>query len=420
MINSKYIKNRKVKDNRKIRPIAMPTEKSGLHIAMFTNNYLPFIGGVPLSIDRMASEFRKQGHRVFLFAPEYPTNNFKDHEDTIRCKLIKYTKGFPFYYAVCNIFSPHIEEIFTKLDIDVIHIHHPYWMGNKGIQMGKKYKIPIVYTYHTRFDKYIGNIPYMNEKIGKCLSNYFISHTSSHCSCIFAPSESAKEYLEKVNVTIPIEVIPTGIELSHYNIKSTEEDKIRNKYLGSGDILLFSVSRLSKEKNLYFLLDGLRYVKQNTSIRFKCIIAGDGYEKENLENYLIENKMNNDIYLLGTIPPQEINYYYKASDIFVFSSTSETQGIVLLEAMAASLPVVAISSPGVDDVIQNNVNGFKTNNDIKEWGDKLIRLMENSTLLEAMSMNAYNIATMYSIENTSKKALCIYNELVSKKNKYLS
>jgi len=413
-IHFRCLQNYNIEPYEKIQPLNPFYKKTGLHIAMFTNNYLPFIGGVPLSIDRMASELRRQGHRVFIFAPEYPTNNYEDHEDTIRCRLLKlkYLKGAPFHYAISDIFSSYIEEIFIKLDVDIVHVHHPYWMGKKGMQMAKKYKIPIVYTYHTKFEKYIGSIPYVNEKIGQRLSDYIVKHFSSNCSYIFAPSESAKEILKNLGIATPIEILPTGIDLSHYNIESQEIEKIRKNFLKTSEILLFCVSRLSKEKNLLFLLEGLKYVKQHTAIKFKCIIAGDGPEKTNLEKYILENKLNSEIYLLGSISPKEINKYYMASDIFIFSSTAETQGMVLLEAMAASLPVVAVSSPGVNDIIQDGINGFKTSNDIKEWGEKLISLMENPNKLQKISLNALETAKRYTIGSIGKKAISIYKQLI--------
>jgi glycosyltransferase involved in cell wall biosynthesis len=101
-----------------------------------------------------------------------------------------------------------------------------------------------------------------------------------------------------------------------------------------------------------------------------------------------------------------------ASDIFIFSSTAETQGMVLLEAMAASLPVVAVSSPGVNDIIQDGINGFKTSNDIKEWGEKLISLMENPNKLQKISLNALETAKRYTIGSIGKKAISIYKQLI--------
>jgi glycosyltransferase involved in cell wall biosynthesis len=410
-----YLQNCEEKPYDRIQSYIIPSKKNKLNVAMFTNNYLPSIGGVSLSIDRMASVLRKQGHRVFIFAPKYPNSDFEDHEDVIRCKQLKYLEENSFDYAISDIFSSYIEEVFTKLDIDIIHVHHPYWMGKKGMKIANKYKIPIVYTYHTRLDKYLESIPHISLKVRQQLSQYIIENFASNCSYIFAPSESARECLRQLNIRKPIEILPTGVDLSEYNVKHHTIEEVRKKFLKDSDILLFSAARLSKEKNLFFLLEGLKYIKQHTSIKFKCIIAGDGPEKRNMENYIIENDLMNEVVLLGTIPPKEINKYYMASDIFVFSSTSETQGIVLLEAMAASLPVVAVSSCGVDDMIQNGINGFKTYGDIREWGTKVIHLMENPLSLKKMSLNACKIARNYTIEDMGQKAVAVYEQLIKNK-----
>lgn len=389
------------------------SSKDKLNIAMFTNNYLPFIGGVPLSIERIASELRKRGHKVYIFAPEYPNIYYEDHEDTFRCKLLKYIKSGSFYYAVSDIFSSRIENIFRNLDIDIVHVHHPYWMGKKGMKLAKKYNIPIVYTYHTLYEKYIEVIPYINERVGNLLSKYIVKKFCSDCDCILAPSESAKQCLANININTNVEVLPTGINLESYNnIDKKIIKQIRQKHLKDSELLLFSVSRLSKEKNLFFLLNGLRYIRNNTNVKFRCMIAGDGPEKKNIEKYIIKNGLEKEIELLGTIQPNEINKYYLASDIFVFSSTTETQGMVLVEAMAASLPVVAVSSSGTNDVIQNKINGFKTKEDVREWGDRIISLLENPNLLKEMSLNASNTAKSFSIELMGHQVLQIYGELL--------
>lgn len=383
-----------------------------MNIAMFTNNYLPFVGGVSLSIDRLAEGLRKEGHRVFIFAPEYPACEYNDHEDVIRCKLLKYIKMNKLNFAISDIFSSHIEEKFKKLHIDIVHVHHPYWMGEKGMGMAKKYNIPVVYTYHTRLERYIKSIPHIGDKIGQWFPHYIIKQFSSGCDGIFAPTESAKEHLRRLEIRTPIEVLPTGVDFSKYRIKHKEIEKIREEYLKNRDILLFSASRLSKEKNILFLLEGLKYVKNHTEIKFKCIIGGDGPERKNIEKYLLKNQLTDVIDLLGTIPPEEINKYYLASDIFVFSSTAETQGMAVLEAMAAFLPVVAVSTCGVLDMIEDGMNGYRTKEEIKEWGDRVIGLMENPIRLKEMSSRAHHMARKYTVEAMAQKAIGVYGEMI--------
>lgn len=180
------------------------------------------------------------------------------------------------------------------------------------------------------------------------------------------------------------------------------------KYKRSNEIMLISVSRLAKEKNLYFLLEALKYIKMHAEINFRCIIAGDGPERGGILR-IIENSVLKDVVsLIGSVKQEEIGKYYLFSDIFVFASQSETQGMVLLEAMAGGCPVIAIRSSGVEDVIHNGSNGFKTEADIKIWSGKIIYLMKNLDVLKKMPENARSFSEGFSTEVMAAKASRVY------------
>ncbi|MBK5252264.1 MAG: glycosyltransferase [Peptostreptococcaceae bacterium] len=325
--------------------------KDKLSIAMFTNNYLPFVGGVPISIKRLAYALRKRGHKVVIFAPEYPgTYDYED--DVFRCKLLFYKKTSKFNYAIANIYSPKIDKEFMKSRFDVVHVHHPFWMGGKGLNLGKQYNIPVVLTYHTRLEMYSDNLPIFKLVFKNILSHRIIRNFAQKCDAIISPTISAKEYLENVGVSRQKLILPTGIDFEKYRaVDEISIETIKNQYAPKGEVLLCSVSRLSIEKNINFLIRGLNFVKEHSTIKFKCMIIGDGPERENIQNLIDEHSLNNEVILIGSVNQEEISKYYLASDLFVFSSLSETQGMVLLEAMAGKCPVVCVRSSGTDDVI---------------------------------------------------------------------
>ncbi|KPU27279.1 hypothetical protein TR13x_05910 [Caloranaerobacter sp. TR13] len=391
----------------------IPNNKK-LNIAMFTNNYFPFIGGVPISIDRLAKGLKKQGHQVYIYAPEYPTSYQYENNNTIRCKLLTYYRTKNFNFPIANVFSRKIEEQFISHQIDVVHVHHPFWMGSKGVKLAKKYKVPVVLTYHTRLDKYAHNIPYWGRALFKNkISHYIIRRFSKKCDAVLAPTNTAKEYLRNIGVSKYIEILPTGIDFEeYYSIDNKEIEELKQKYKKKNNIILCSVSRLTKEKNLYFLLEGVKYIKDCTNIPFKCIIVGEGPEKGNLLEIIESSNLKDVVYLVGEISPREIYKYYMASDIFVFASQSETQGMVLLEAMAGKCPVVAIRSSGIEDVISNGDNGFKTKADIRNWSEKIIYLMENPDKLKKMSENAYVFSKLFSIEKMAESATKVYLRII--------
>lgn len=276
-------------------------------------------------------------------------------------------------------------------------------MGHKGVKLGRKHKLPVVFTYHTRFEKYAHNVPIGSEFFKSTIPHKIIKKFAQDCSLIIAPTQSAKDYLKQIGVIRPVEVMPTGIEFESYEkMDFNKVENIRKVLATEGEVLLISVSRLTKEKNLSFLLDGIKYVRENTKKKFKCLIVGDGPEKQKLQETIDNYNLRDTVLLLGTIDPKEIIYYYEAANIFVFASRSETQGMVLLEAMAGHCPVVAVRSSGTDDMIIEGENGFKTKEDIKLWGEKVIELIENDELRETMSQKAYDFSKGFSIDNMAK------------------
>ncbi|MFN2364429.1 MAG: glycosyltransferase [Halarsenatibacteraceae bacterium] len=388
-----------------------------LKIAMFTNNYFPVIGGVPISIKRLSKALKAQGHEVRIFAPEYDKTSVVnvDEDDIIRCNSLYYYKKHGLEFSVTNIFSPQIRKKFESEDFDVVHCHHPFWLGGKGKRLAEKNDIPLVFTYHTRLEKYahyVPNILFARKFFANRLSHFLIRNFANKADAVFAPTESTKNYLRNVGVSRYIKIMPTGVDLKEYDCPNDEVEKIREEYGDGHEHLLITVSRLSKEKNLYFLLDGIRYLRDNSSLDFKLIIVGGGPEKENIQDYIKEHDLQDNIELIGTVDFREISKYYLASDLFVFASTTETQGMVILEAMAGYTPVVAVRSSGIDDVINNDDNGYKTEEKVEAWANKIEKILSDKSLQKKLTENARQMAEEYSIANMARDAEDVYQKII--------
>ncbi len=406
-----------------------------LNIAMFTNNYLPFIGGVSISINRLANALRERGHKVVIFAPDYPGLIKKDDTNengVFRCKLLFYKKSNTFVYAMANIYSPLIVKEFIKHKFDIIHIHHPIWMGIKGLRLGKKYHVPVIFTYHTRLEMYADYLPVFKLLFKNILSHRLVKSFAQKCDAVIAPTVSSEEYLGNVGVSRPKLVMPTGVEFSNYEKNSDEKNddlekndqeneevksvgNIRNTYVTEDEVLMCTVSRLAPEKNISFIIEGLKIVKENTTTKFKCMIIGTGPEKNNIQKLINKYSLQNDVILIGSVLPSEISTYYSASDLFIFSSISETQGMVLLEAMAGKCPVICVRSSGTDDVVSDGYNGYKTASETSEWAEKVRILLESSALRETMSVNAFLYSQDFSVEKMAEKAESFYRQIITKK-----
>ncbi|MFO8033090.1 MAG: glycosyltransferase, partial [Desulfohalobiaceae bacterium] len=338
---------------------------SRLKIAMFTNNYLPFVGGVPISIYRLLKGLKSWGHAVKIFAPEYKESNQRLEEHVFRCKPILFYSKFA-NLPIANRFSPQIGKAFQEFAPDIVHLHHPFWMGKKGFSLASKHNIPVIYTYHTRLDKYSHYALFSGTLFRILLAHYVFKRFADKCDGIIVPAYSIEEYLRNLGVSTLVETIPTGVETDRFHgLNENQVQALRSKYAEDAELLLLCVTRMTQEKNLYFLLQSLKQVSLQTSRPFKCLLAGDGPELQGLQDYARELDLAGQVIFLGQVEQEELPLFYTASDLFVFSSTSETQGMVILEAMAGGCPAVAVRSSGIADLIQNGYNGYKTSEDVK-------------------------------------------------------
>lgn len=389
-----------------------PPPTKPLRIAMFTNNYLPFIGGVPLSIERLKTGLEAQGHSVYVFAPEFKGSPPVQQQGVIRCSpLFHYRRG-KLIMPVSNIFSSKIRREFGRLNPDIVHVHHPFWLGSVGKRLASRYRKPVVFTYHTRFEQYNHYLPFFHSLGGGEIPHMLIKYFAAGCDAVIAPSSSAKRYLRNLGIGKLITVQPTGIVLQEKKLPCPDV------MLSKKGLRLFSVFRLSEEKNPYFLLEGLKILASSSQQAFCCYIAGSGPEEGNMRKWVAENDLEDHIVLLGSLEPSSIAAYYQAADIFVFSSESETQGMVILEAIAAASPVVALNSSGINDIVTDGVNGFKTKADLEVWTSKVRLLLEDATLRQQLAMSARQTAAEYSMENMCRNILQMYYEIIEWKKQH--
>lgn len=383
-----------------------------IRVAMFSNNYLPFIGGVPLSIDRLYRGLVRVGTAVKIFAPKYPQPWTDPEDDSIfRCPVLFHTR--PGNFPVANIFSRKIEASFNSFDCDVVHVHHPFWLGGKGMRLARKRGIPVILTYHTRLEHYTHYFPLPSKALKNIVAHYLIKRFANHCDAIITPTESTEEYLRNLGVSALIETIPTGIGIEDYRQWSRQQiNALRNQYVGPDEYLLISVSRMAMEKNLDFLLTGLAEVCERTRIPFKCLLVGDGPEKKRLEEKAAVLGMQDRIVFTGNLPQHEVVRCYLAADLFVFASTSETQGMVLLEAMAGGCPVVAVRASGVYDVVKDGYNGFKVAESTDSWAEAVTDLLADRKQLSVLSENSRLFAEGYSMEKITEKVLRLYRRAI--------
>lgn len=382
-----------------------------MRIAMFTNNYKPYIGGVPISIEHLSEALRQQGHVVYVFAPTY-----KEQEEE---EFVVRYPSFPISVAkapVPNVLTKLFEEKVKEYEIDVIHVHHPALVGNIAIKLRKKLGIPVVFTYHTRYEAYLHYVkPLEGLERQTGWLNRYLTFFCNHCDMLIAPTPGMKSYLEEKEYEVPIGVLPTGIPKNHFLPDEKKAEKIKRKYGNDVDYLFCTVSRLAKEKNIDFQLEALRILKEKMSTygkSFRYLMIGDGPERENVKKRVCELGLEDNIVLVGNVENAEIATYQKACDAFLFSSKSETQGIVILEAMAVGNPVVAVDGSGVRDVVKSGVNGYLVSEDVNDWANSILHLFESKEKYLTLCEGAKNTAADYTESKVAEKAANYYFQMM--------
>ncbi len=375
-----------------------------MKIAMMTNNYKPYVAGVPISVERLAEGLRALGHQVVIFAPSY--DNQEEEEDVVRYRSL--IRGVVGGFSFPNSFDPDIEKQFKKGEFDVIHAHHPMLIGRTARYLSNKYRVPLVFTYHTRYEQYLHYVGLSGVK--EVIPTY-IRNCTKTCDMVIAPTPQIKEYLEEIKVNAQVQVLPTGLpEDSFYPDKETVTE-IRKELLGDGKYLFCTVARLAKEKNLEFILESLAlYKKEKGIVDFKFALIGEGPEKERLQQQVGELGLSKEVYFVGEVPNTEIKNYCSASDMFLFASKSETQGIVLLEAMATGTPVLAVRGTGTQDIVKNGINGYMVN-EIEEFTNKLMDILENREI-NHLSQGASESAYEYDSCQIANRAVEIYDRAI--------
>ncbi|KXS34381.1 MAG: membrane-associated protein [Idiomarina sp. T82-3] len=387
-----------------------------LNIVMFTNNYLPFIGGVPISIERLRVGLKHLGHKISIVAPKY-ANARTDEAHVIRMpNWFSFGENSEFQFA--HLFSRVVRQKVKALKPDIIHVHHPFWIGSLGVYMAKRLKVPVVYTYHTRLEHYAHYVMLPGHLFRNIIAHIMVRRFANKCDSVIVPTQSVEEYLRMIGVTRPIYVQPTGIEYQRF--QKVSHDKIKSikasQSMSDDECILVSVARLSDEKNIDFMIDAMVDIRKRANKPVRLLQIGEGHQRDYLQQRIDDNGLTDCVQLVGAVPPKDMPEWYALGDLFVFASQSETQGMVILEAMAAGMPVVAVRSSGIEDVVEDDINGYKTPAKQDRWSEQVVKLINDDELRERLGKQALRFAADYSVEAFTRHVECVYGETLARFN----
>jgi glycosyltransferase involved in cell wall biosynthesis len=383
-----------------------------MHIAYFTNFYLPVVNGVARSVQSFRDALSAMGHNVFVFAQE------DDYEDTepfiFRYPSLRLPLGVDIPTALPV--SAFIDELIPKLKLDIIHTHHPVLLGQTAATKARDYNLPLVFTFHTQYHEYTHYFPLPQEQVQEFIKNRIISWMREYmrkCQHIVVPSESMRSILiDEYGLVDRFTVIPTGIDITPF--KKADGAQLRSQWGWNEDKIIISAGRLAEEKNWVTLLNAFA-IAQKTQTNIRLVLLGDGPQAEALHQLAGELEIAERVTFVGKVPFEEVPTYLKAADVFAFASVTETQGLVTLEAMAAGLPVVAVDAIGTQDILVNGKQGFLTQNDANDLANGLIKLIENPSLISKFKSAALRASRAYDNKNLARKMLKVYEQAIEDK-----
>lgn len=380
-----------------------------MNICMMTNTYLPHVGGVARSVSTFAEEFRKRKHKVLVIAPEFEGPPLPARAAAIveRVPAIQKFNGSDFSVKLpLGGLSDRIE----AFEADLIHAHHPFLLGDTALRIATKKNVPIVFTHHTRYEDYTHYVPFDSPTL-KEMAIGISTHFANLCDGVIAPSESLARLIRRRGVEVPIRVVPTGIDVQAF--ASGDGARFRRKFkLPPAAFVVGHVGRLAPEKNLEYLAESVAlFVKRTPGSRF--LVVGGGPSEETLREIFTRHGIAGQLILAGRHTGGALADAYCAMDVFAFASFSETQGMVLAEAMAAGLPVIALNASGVREVMRDGENGFMLPKDAppRSFATQLAQLHRDRKRRRAFRGEARRTAELFSREHCADLALAFYADV---------
>ncbi|MGD8406018.1 MAG: glycosyltransferase [Anaerolineales bacterium] len=376
-----------------------------MHIGMMADAYKPYVSGITNYIDLNKHYLEKAGHEVYVFTFSEP-----DHQDD-EPRVIR-SPGLPLAdtgFFLSLKYSREAKKLLQSMDI--VHVHHPFLSGRLALHYCRPARLPIVFTNHTRYDLYAqAYFPLLPEEISEGLLRAYMPSFCEAVNLVISPSPGMEKILRELDVEIPIEIVPNGVELARF---IQAEPLSRAEYsFSEDDILLIYTGRLGPEKNLDFLLQAFAGVVQAVE-NVRLLLVGDGPIKVELQTLASNLQIIEFVQFAGQIPYDKMPGYLAMCDVFVTASVSEVHPLSVIEAMGAGLPVMGIYSPGVGDSVEDGITGLLSTRNLPAFTAKLTRMCLQSQHRKKMGQMARKVSQKYDIELTTQMMTGHYEKLAN-------
>ncbi|MDR3629169.1 MAG: glycosyltransferase [Desulfocapsaceae bacterium] len=389
-------------------------------IVYFSDQYWPSISGVSVSVDAFKKQLCLMGRRVILCVPDYPGADVYDQNQQVKDVYRFQSHKIAFNdenRLVCRSERKKIFALLDSLQPKIIHVHTEFALGMIGTSYAKKRKIKLVMTAHTNWEDIVEHyIPVIPTGIAHLLCRLYMRFIYNKSDVLVVPTSIMELLLGLYFVKRPIRVIPTGIDMCIFNGETQptwQELKERFPIL-NGKRVLFFAGRLGKEKNIPFLIDVLASLVPFYK-NLILVISGDGPARADFEEYAKNVGVAHSVLFTGYIERNNLQQFYSLAEVFVFASKVESQGMVVLEAMACGTPVVAIGKMGTREVMGGDSGGFMVDDDKHEFAENVQVLLNNPEIRHAKAERARRHAESWGVEVQAKKMLKLYRKLLEER-----
>ncbi|UCF61981.1 MAG: glycosyltransferase [Anaerolineaceae bacterium] len=374
---------------------------------MFSNTYYPSTSGVVTSVALFRQGLMSANHEVHLIVPHY--EDFIDSEPYIfRYPALDLTDRIDI--SLVLPFQPLIEPTVRGIMPDIIHSQHPVWMGDLAVTFAHELGVPLVFTYHTRYDEYAQSYVPIAAGLASKVAEEVVKRYMRQCTHIVAPTPVIRDLiLREYQVEKPVSVVPSPVDLTRYEDKDPK--RIRQEFgLDKYEVLLY-IGRLAKEKGLDLLLNAFVMIVAERP-QARLMLVGDGPYRRVLEGQVQRYGLSRKVIFTGVVPHEEIPDYAAAADLFVFTSLTDTQGLVLVEAMAAGVPAVAVEAPGPVDILARG-GGLLVPAEEDAFAQAILTLLEDDVRRKELGEEAFSLAQPYAVSATTNRMLAVYEEALS-------
>jgi len=383
-----------------------------MNILMMTNTYFPMVGGLEQSVYSFSEAFRSLGHEVLIVTPAFGGAP-REEPGVIRIPAFQKFGGtvFSVNFPISGLLKRYMKEFVP----DIVHSHGPFFMGDFALRLSRQHAIPLVFTYHCMFEQYVHDWPVQNEGVKRFMVKLAAGYANL-VDQVITPSESVKDILIKRGVKTPMEVIPTGVDAQHFSKGDGITFRKQNQ-IPSDALVVGHAGRLAPEKNLEFLTNCLVELLKRDP-RVHALIVGLGPSQNLIKDAFRAAGLEKRLHLTGVLHYQHLVDAYFAMDVFAFASLSETQGIVIIEAMAAGVPVVALDAPGAREVVADYHNGRLLNEmDQRSFVDALIWVLSRTPEeLQTIKQIVRMTVQKYPIISSAKHMLEVYDKIRSRRS----